>query len=174
MIRRLLAVMCALTSLAVGVVLFSPAASADPYPPTNPPSLAASAYDPCAGASNALSGNGFRAGEAVRVVLIGRGELGRPVADANGSWRLTVLIPANARGAEVITATGLTSGLSASVGLDVPCVLGQSSTSVDDGGGLAYTGVAVGGVLLAAAVLLGVGGMLLVAGRRRRAGATLS
>lgn len=174
MIRRFLATASVLGVLAFCWVALSTPASAAPYPPnTSSATLSASAYDPCAGASNVLGGDGFRPGETVRLVLGGSGEIGRPGVDADGSFSITVTIPLDARGNEVVTATGLTSRLTASINLDVPCVLGQDATALggDNGngdGGLAYTGVAIGGALLLAAGLISVGGAVLVAGRRRR------
>lgn len=181
MIRRFLATASVLGVLAFCWVVLSTPASAAPYPPTTSSAvLAASAYDPCAGASNVLAGDGFQPGETVRLVL-GGVELARSVADANGSFSITVTIPLDARGDEVVAATGLTSGLTASINLSVPCVLGQDATALGggngsgnaDGGGLAYTGVAIGGALLLAAGLISVGGAVLAAGRKRRGSSAL-
>ena len=157
-----------LVLLAGALVALAPAATAAPYPPTNPPTLSASAYDPCAGASNIIGGTGYQPGETVLLDLAVNGEIGRTTVRADGTFELTVTIPLSARGSDRLTAVGLTSGTSVTIQFQIPCVLGQGSSAITRSGGLAYTGVAVGAVLLLAAVLLGAGAAFAVAGRRRR------
>ncbi len=185
-------------TLTATLVVTAPTAGAVPYPPTiRIPVLTASVYDPCAGAANVIGGKGFLAGETVVLVLTKTGEVGRTKVRADGTFQVTVKIPVAARGTDQLTVTGLTSHRKAQLTLAIPCVMngsdgtddnssggngngtdGANGTSVDGGGsssglgtgagGLASTGAAVGGALLVGAVLLGAGGMLVVAGRRRR------
>lgn len=170
MFRRLLATTALLAAgllLATGLAV--PALAA-PYPPSGPAALTASAYDPCAGASNILGGNGFQPGETVRLVLAQTGTIADVRVGADGSFRVTVTIPLASRGSDQVTATGLTSGRTAGLTLDVPCVVGQSSSVTQVGGGaLASTGAQVGGAVLLGLVLFGAGTALVVGGRRRRA-----
>lgn len=173
MIRRFIAISALAAAFVLTAFIAPIATSAAPYPPSNSASLAASAHDPCAGAANMIGGSGFQAGETVQLVLARTGEIGRANVGADGTFTITVTIPLDARGSNQLRATGLTSGRSAALTLDIQCVLGQSSTRIDNHrGGLASTGVAVGGITLAAAVLLALGVALVVTGRRRRASIT--
>ena len=168
MIRRLLLGAVLLAGAALVVVANPVSATAAPYPPSNPAAITASAYDPCAGASNVIGGNGFRPGETVRLVLAQTGKIARATVAADGSFQVTVTIPLASRGSDQVTATGLGSGRSATLTLDIPCVAGQSNSSTQVGGGLASTGAQVGGAVLIGVVLSGAGAALLLAGRRRR------
>lgn len=168
--RRVLTAMLLLTGIAVSAVALGGPATAAPYPPANPASLTASAYDPCAGASNVIGGNGFLSGETVRLVLSQTGEIARATAGTDGTFRITVTIPLSTRGSDQVLATGLRSGRTASLTLAIPCVVGQSNSSraLPSNGSLASTGAAIGGAVLVALVLFGTGAVLVVAGRRRR------
>lgn len=161
-------------ALATGVVLVGPAAAAvaAPYPPVTSPAVTASAYDPCAGQNNVIGGTGYQAGETVSVVLVGSGEIGRSQVAAGGTWQITVLVPQDARGSEQLVATGLTSGLRASLTLAVTDCRGPEGGGSNGGGSLASTGAVVGGAVVAGVALLVTGGALLAVGRRRRESVT--
>lgn len=167
MIRRLLlgVLVCAAAWLATAAC---PALAA-PYPPAAPAGITASAFDPCAGASNVIGGNGFAPGETVRLVLAQTGPIADVRVRADGSFLVTVTVPLASRGSDQVTATGLTSGRSAGLTLDIPCVVGQSQAENRVGGGaLASTGAQIGGAMALGVVLFGAGTALVMVGRRRR------
>jgi len=140
---------------------FTAGASAAPY--TNGASLSVSSTDLHPGGKITVTGTGFKPGETVRVTTT-CGVLGTAVADDIGSFTATFTIPAGCTGSFGITATGLTSGITASALIDEPVPGTPEST-----GGLSNTGVAVlslGGLGVA---LLAAGGLFVLVGRRKAA-----
>lgn len=142
MLRRLLTRAAALAVAILALTSVSaPAARAVPYPPViRVPIATASSYDPCAGASNTIGGRGFLPGETVRIDLADLGEIGRAVIGADSTFTTSVTIPLEARGSNQVTVTGLTSGRTARLMLEVPCVVNNP-----DGGGSGVLGAGQGG-----------------------------
>jgi hypothetical protein len=118
-----------------------------------------------------LTITGFKGGEIVIIFIHStRAELGSTTANADGTINTTVTIPASYKGAHTLEAVGQTSGVTAST----PIQLGGSTTGTGSGSGsgsgLSSTGVAVVGIGALGVVLLAGGGLLLIAGRRRKIG----
>lgn len=148
----------------LGLVILAPGAAhaqSAPYAPAGAPVLSASS--PAPGAPLTVSGDGFRVGSQVRVVMFSEPVvLGTDTADAAGQVSADVKIPASfAAGSQHrielqgVAPTGEFRILSQNVTL-----AGGSR------GTLPLTGAAVVPVLVAGALLLAVGTALVVSGRR--------
>ena len=119
--------------------------------------------NPTAGKSITVSGKSCTPGTTVTVSLDGGTVLGTTTAGSDGSYSIVVKIPAGISGSHTINVSGAGAGCSG--------VLPISITASNNGGGdggLASTGVAVIGIGSLGVVLLVGGGLMLLAGRRRR------
>jgi hypothetical protein len=172
--RRLgLAIAAASLALALG---WSSAAFGD-YPP-NAIGITTSSSASCAGGSLTVSGVNFESNESVTVTLSGSTTLGTATADPNGSFTTTVTIPAGtAPGTSyTIVATGASGDTSSTaITIDASCTPSSgvaftpsSGTGTDPGSGLAFTGADIAAMSGVGAIALGLGGFLILAGRRRR------
>ena len=170
-LRALLVVaaLCALGSIALAAA----AQAAPPYPP-RPPAISVNVTTIAPGGGVTVHGAGFLPGELVSID-IGGIHLATVRADANGEVTASVTIPAGLSGNESISMTGLGSGTTLTVGIDVKTAAAPNNVAnnniPNNGGGLPNTGVAVIGIGSVGLVLLVTGAMLMIAGRRRvRAG----
>lgn len=129
--------------------------------------------DPCG--TTTVSGTGFQPGEAVTITLQGA-VIGTATADATGSFSTSVTIPTGTpAGTYTIVSTGSTGDSSStqltvgsgSCGTPTPTFTTVSS-STPTSGGLAFTGADIARLVEIAGISLGVGGLLLLATRRRR------
>ena len=147
--------------------LFFAVSPAGAYPGSTPAAVSVSTTTPAPGASLAISGSGFEPGETISLVFHSTPtSLGSVTADSSGAFSTSVTIPAGASGSHEIVGTGLTSGAVATIALDVG---GSSSSSSGSGSsGLSDTGVAVIGIGAVGVVLLVGGGLLMLAGKRRK------
>jgi hypothetical protein len=157
------------TGASDGVAVFAPAASV-------------SSSSVRAGTRQTVTGNGFAAGERVRVTIHSSPVVVATVhADAIGSVRAAYRVPGTiAAGAHTVTLSGLVSGLSADRAITVTVAAGGTPSTPRAGSG-STTGARTGGViaatgrdgqriaLLAAGGIVAVllGGALVVVGRRR-------
>jgi hypothetical protein len=145
-------------------------AGADPaaYPVSVCATISTSTTNPLPGQSIVIIGNNFDPNASVRLVLDTGAVLGRVTTDANGHFRTSVRMPASATntGMHKIYAKGGTTDQPANCPTDpVQTVTIQASSSEpggsggNSGGGTAFTGVDVLGLLAGAAVLIlaGVG-----------------
>ncbi|MCI2959172.1 family 43 glycosylhydrolase [Agromyces atrinae] len=121
-----------------------------------------------AGESFTVRGSGFGADERVEFTLFSTPtHLGGVQTDASGSFTATLLVPASvAAGEHTLRAAGADSGITAEV--DVTVVAAPAAPgSGGPGDPLANTGIAIGGFVTAAGILL-LAGAFLVLRRRRR------
>ena len=126
-----------------------------------------------AGGSLIVTGSGFQPGETVTLVLHSTPvTLGTTPADSQGAFSTSVIIPADTTpGNHTIVGTGNTSGSTATTSIVVTSATttGGTSNSGSSGGGLAFTGAHIAAMAGVGAIALALGGMLVFAGRRRRA-----
>jgi hypothetical protein len=182
----------ALLAVLTGMTLQLPGAAAAPLaePYTGAASVAVSSSNPCQGAPLTITGVGYVPGS-VEVLTIGATVIGRPVADAQGAFSITVTLPDSLSGQQTVSVVGPSGGRLATTQLTIErCGNGGTDpgggSGVDAGslgsgghgtasagsGGLSTTGVAVFGLLGLAALLLIGGVVLTFGGRRRRVDAT--
>jgi hypothetical protein len=173
-----LRVALALAAALAGVALVAPtspatAAPTDPaYPPHTCPTLSVSTTHPAVGEQITVTGQRFDANERVTLVLTKpTHKLGTATTDADGTFSTTVRMPAGVTGHKTITARGAQSVCPAD-----PVQILIENRSADNGGPggsggsggtPAMTGMDIGGLLIAAAALIGLGLLL----NRRRTGA---
>lgn len=158
--------------------LFLLAGPAGAYPAGVSATISISTTTPRAGATITISGAAFKPRERISIEFHSVGyDLGSTYATGAGTFTTVVTIPKNASGMHDIVATGVTSGESAILTLDVQGPgssrnAGYSAASVSGSGtdseGLSNTGVAVIGIGAVGVVLFVGGSLLLVAGKRRR------
>jgi hypothetical protein len=154
-------------AMIIAVVTFAGSANAvGPY--TIQPTVSVSNQAPAAGSSITFSGSGFAAGEKVTISLDNGKQFPSVFANASGAFSETITLPAGVTGTHTITATGTTSGHSASIKIQVAGV-GASGGTTASGSGLAFTGASVIGIIALGVLLLVGGGLMLLAGRRRKA-----
>lgn len=145
----------------------SPAASAAPaYPPHTCPTLSLSTTHPAVGEQITVSGQQFDVHARVSLVLLaGSHDLRSVTTDSNGSFTTQVRLPAGVTGAHTIKAKGAQSACPAeSIQLLIEKRTAENAAVGGPGSTPAMTGVDVGGLLVAAAALIGVG---LLLNRRR-------
>jgi len=124
---------------------------------------------PSAGSSFTVSGSGFNAGEKVTIVLSGGASLGTATADSSGAFSFSVKLPSGVTGAQTIVFTGATSGKTSSQAITVGALAFTSAGgSTKTGGTLAFTGAAVMAIGSLAVLLVLGGGLMMLAGRRRK------
>jgi len=126
--------------------------------------------------NNVISGSGCEPGSTVDFTLLTTGgqqvaDLGSTTADANGAFTATVDPAGIAAGAYqlIISCGDATTSIPVQVASD-GLVPGQTTTPVTTGtgSGLARTGTDSGTLVRGAAVMIALGGLLLVGTRRRR------
>jgi hypothetical protein len=148
-----------LAGVAIGAFLFATGAQAAPY--STAPAVAASTQVPAEGSSLTLTGSGYLSGETVDNVLHSAPyALQSAVADGLGNFSVSVTLPSGVTGSHTISSTGAISGRVSTIAITI--VTPQSS------GGLPDTGVAILGIGSVGVTALVVGGLVLLAGRRRR------
>lgn len=165
----------AITALAVAVVgmlFFTPVATAGAYPPAICPSLAVSTTHPLPGETITVSGVNFTPHASVHLVLkTTTYDLATVTADGDGSFSTPVKLPAGVIGTHTIVAV---SGADTSVCGRPHVVIhiqptAPSSPTGKPPGGTSFTGVDLLMILLAAAVLLGAGVAFNRSGKNRHA-----
>jgi hypothetical protein len=162
--RRLGAAVLGLVALTFTTLATS--AQAAPY--VNAASIALGSQVACT--TDTVSGAGFAPGAVALTLQPAPVSLGSATADASGNFSKTVTLPSGTDGAHTIVATQ--GSVTASSAVTVDCSgsgAGGAGISTGGGGGLSSTGVAVLGIGSLGLILLLGGGVLLVAGRRRRA-----
>lgn len=149
------------------------------YPVKAGATLAASTTTPYSGQTIEVSGRNFRPGENVTLSLNGK-SVATVKADSAGSFDTSLKITAPP-GKFELTATGSVCGVTGLLlairgGSGVLPVtstkspgVGSGGSATGQGGGLAFTGVDVAMLVAVALVLIGGGGYLAHAGRRRHA-----
>lgn len=170
-ITRLTAAFVVTLGLLLGAGVLASSSGAAPY--TTQPTISVSTQTPAIGSTIAVSGNGFAPNELVTVTLGGH-VLGTARADASGSFSLNISLPTGVSGNQSILATGLTSGKTTSIQLNVQSEAGAGGGTGNvggGGGGLPATGAAVIGVGVLGGLLLIGGGVMLLLGKRRKVNA---
>ncbi len=131
---------------------------------------------PTVGSQLGVSGQACAPNETLTLSL-GQATLGTTVTDASGAYSTTVTLPSGVTGPQVITVKG-SQGCFGTEALVISAASGggngggngsgSGSGSGGGGGSLASTGVAVAGIGAVGVVLLVGGGLMLLAGRRRK------
>ena len=160
-IKRLRAPLVVMLGVFMTIAAFAGPASAAPY--TTQPTVSVSDQTPAAGSSITFCGQGFLPGETVTIVLDENTEYPSAVADTSGAFCTTVVLGASLTGTHTLTATGLPSGRTASIKINVLGVTANAAPT-----GLAFTGAAVIGIGALGGLLLVGGVMMVFAGRRRK------
>jgi len=163
-IKRLRAPLVVMLGVFMTVAAFAGPASAAPY--TTQPTVSVSDQTPAAGSSITFCGQGFLPGETVTIVLDENTEYPSAVADTSGAFCTTIVLGASLTGTHTLTATGLTSGRTASIEINILGVTANAAPT-----GLAFTGAAVIGIGALGGLLLVGGAMMVFAGRRRKVNA---
>jgi hypothetical protein len=131
------------------------------------------------GGAITISGGGFQPGETITLVLHSfPATLGTTTADPSGNFSTPATIPSDTPvGSHTITATGNTSGSTASTGILIATSTtsgtgtttgGSTTGGSSSSGSLAFTGADLAATAGVGAIALALGGMLVFAGRRRR------
>jgi hypothetical protein len=163
--RRLSMPLIVMFGLIIAVVAFAGPANADYSRPHATVSVSNQA--PAAGSSITFCGSGFAAGEKVTVALDNGTQFPSVFANASGAFCEALVLGVNLEGAHTITATGVTSGRTSSIKIQVAGV-GASAGTTAAASGLAFTGASVIGISALGGLLLVGGGLMLLAGRRRK------
>jgi hypothetical protein len=161
--RRLSMPLIVMFAMIIAVVTFAGPVNAAPY--ATQPTISVSNQAPAAGSSITISGSGFAPGETVTIVLGNGTHFPSVVANASGSFSEVVVLGVSLSGPQTITATGTTSGHTAKIQIQVGGVSASAGTTA---AGLAFTGASVIGISALGGLLLLGGGLMLLAGRRRK------
>jgi hypothetical protein len=179
-VSKLIRILAIVAISVIGVLWATPAFAYGPNAPVV--GLSTSIIPP--GGSLTVSGSSYQPGEGITIVLHSfPATVGTTTADPSGNFSTTVTIPSDTPlGNHTITATGNTSGTTASAGILVATSStsgaggassgssgGVASTGSSSGGSLAFTGADLAATAGVGAIALALGGMLVFAGRRRRA-----
>jgi hypothetical protein len=175
---RTTAWLTAVLAMVAAALAFATSAQADPTPypsGTGSPAVSVSSTTPAPGGPFSASGdgatpNGSVSGDLHTAVY----HLATVTADATGHWSMSTTLPAGVTGNHTFVVTDVATGKTlASVALDIGGAAAGSSGggSGGGGGGLAITGVAIIGLGTIGVALLVGGGLMLMAGRRRRVSA---
>lgn len=164
--KRLLAALIAVAGLVIAAASLGAPASA--YPAGTSPAISLSATTVPVSSSLTVFGSNFTPNKSATLTLhstpVG---LGTVAVDSKGAFSAQVTIPAGTTpGAHVIEALDVATGDVTSAALTVTA--SGTGTGTGGGGGLAGTGVAVIGIGALGVVLLVGGGLMLMAGRRRK------
>ena len=160
--RRFCAPLIVMFGMIIAMVGFAAPANAAPYVPQ--PTVSVSDQTPTAGSSLTFCGADFLPGETVTIGLDNGTTYPSVVADKGGAFCATIVLGASLTGTHTLTATGTTSGRTASIKITIAGVTAST-------GGLAFTGPAVIGVSALGGLLLVGGAMMVLAGRRRKVNA---
>lgn len=178
-------VMTVLISLFAGLFAVAGAASAAPYGDTSP-SVGLVDPGPCSASYVMASGNGFSAGEAVKVLRDGS-SVGTATANSSGVFTFKVNLEGVPVGAHSVTATGTTTVASATSDFVISrgtcgtvvksarndtAVKTTNNTVVAGAVNPAYTGTPAVALGITAGVLLLGGAGMVFAGRRRSTSAS--
>ena len=119
------------------------------------------------GCSLTLSGSGFQPGETVGLTFNSTPvSLGTTTANSSGGFTFSVTIPAGEpAGNHTIVATGESSGTTASFAITLTAA---TTAAPSPSGGLAFTGADISALVGVGAVVIALGGLLVLASRRRR------
>lgn len=168
--KRLFAVSLAVIGMVIAAASLGVAASA--YPPGIAPTIATSVSTIPQGGSLTVTGNDFTPnGQAHLSLHSAVVDLGVVSVDANGQFSAQVTIPASeSTGVHTIEGLDIPTGDVATATITVTGTGGGApgGGGTGGGGGLAGTGVAVIGIGALGVVLLVGGGLMLMAGRRRK------
>lgn len=163
--KRLGAAMLAVICLMFVAVSFSQTASA--YPEGTNPAITLDHNQGPRGDSVKVTGTGFTPGTADLTFNSASVSLGSVTVDSAGNFVKTITVPGTvALGAHTVEASEAAHGEDATAPFTV--IAGGTGGT---GGGLANTGVAVVGIAALGLVLLVGGGLMLMAGRRRKVAA---
>ena len=166
--KRLGAPLILMFALIIAMTALAAPANAAPY--TTAPTTSVSNQTPTAGSSLTFCGSDFQAGETIAITLDNGTTYPSVVADSSGSFCTTVVLGASLSGTHTLTATGTTSGSTASTQIRVLGVSSNAGTTTTPGG-LAFTGATVLGIGALGTLLLLGGTAMLLATRRRKASA---
>lgn len=170
-------VVAALALVGALVALVSFASSASAYTGTgggaNTGGVSVGTNSPSAGGALLVSGNECEPNSMVSISLDGTQNLGRANTDGSGSYSTTVRIPSGISGSHQIRISGAFCAAVAGIEVQSAAVTsgGGSAGGSGGSGGLASTGVAVVGIGAVGVVLLVGGGLMLLAGKRRKVSA---
>ena len=165
--KRLFAPLILMFGMIIAMVGFAGPANAQPYVPAS--TVSVSDQTPAAGSSLTFCGADFQAGETVTIALDNGTAYPSVVADSSGAFCTTLVLGATLTGTHTLTATGTTSGSTASIEITVAGV--TASVIPTATAGLAFTGAAVLGIGALGALILVGGALLVFAGRRRKVNA---
>jgi hypothetical protein len=162
-----LGLLAAIATLATALFVAGPA-NAAPY--SNQVTCSVSTQTPAEGATIALKCSGFGANITVIIDLHSQTfHLATVTSDGSGNVNTPVKLPNGVTGPHTLTATAPSTGQSASVALNIGGAATGGTGAGNGGGGLSNTGVAVLSIGGLGLVLLVGGGLMVLAGRRRRA-----
>ena len=165
--KRLFAATLAVIGLVIAAASLGSTASA--YPAGTAPSISVSSSTVAPGGSDTVSGTNFTPNSSVSLSLHSDPvDLGTVTTDGSGNFSAAVTIPSStATGSHTIEALDTPTGDVATAAITVS-TSGTGTGGGGGGGGLAGTGVAVIGIGALGIVLLVGGGLMLMAGRRRK------
>ena len=170
---RRLAVSVLAASL-LSIAGWSTAAFAYPIGPVPTISTGTSSIEPCAAVTVTLSG--FQPSETVTLTLDGTSNVLRTATtDATGALSVSLTLPTGTSlGTHSIVATGAsgdtaTTAITVAGSCAVPVAAISPSGLAFSPSGLAFTGADIAAIVGVGSLALGVGGMLMLATRRRRA-----
>ncbi|HVX18454.1 MAG TPA: hypothetical protein VHA73_10530 [Acidimicrobiales bacterium] len=165
MIKRVLIVAAALVAFTAAPAFAQTPPTGPGYgPPPGAPSLTCSASVASTGVTITCTGSGF--GHSLTITIDFHSQavtVGTVTSDATGAFTAPVTVPNVAPGAHTITATD-SAGNTASFAITVPA---SATGSTSTGGGLAFTGAEIGMMTGGAALLLALGGLIILASRKR-------
>lgn len=134
--------------------------------PTLSTSVSSALVDPCG--ATIVSGSGFQPAEIATLVLDGPPvKLGTTTAGPTGSFSTTVSIPSGTAAGQYNLVSNGSDGDSAMTAITIGSG-GCGVTTAAVSTGLAFTGADIAALAGVGAVALGMGGVLLLLGRRRR------
>jgi len=169
--RKFASLLAVVALISAGVLaLFAAPAGAAPY--ANQASISLSASTVPEGATIGITGQGFGANDTVVLTLhTTTYSLVTAHANASGAFTTSAKLPAGVTGQHTVEAAATPSGsyASAPITITAPGTSSGGGTSSSGSGGLSNTGVAVIGIGAIGVVLLIGGGLMLLAGRRRKA-----
>ena len=175
--KRLVAAAFVVISMVFAAVSLGAGSASAAYPPGTNPSIALSKSSGLTGDSVVVTGSGFSLNSSAALSFHSTAvSLGSVSTSSTGTFTTTITVPNVAVGPHTISATDGGTGQVASAAFAVTGQGalgsgGSGSGSGGGGGGLASTGVAVLGIASLGLVLLIGGGLMLLAGRRRKVSA---
>lgn len=163
--KRFGAAALAIIALVFAVVAFGGGA-ASAYPTGTAPTISLDHSSGSVGDKVVVTGDGFTPNMQATLSFHSAGvPLGTVAIDPSGTFTQTITVPNVALGSHQVEALDQASGSTASAAFDV------DGNGTSGNGGLANTGVAVIGIASLGLVLLVGGGLMLMAGRRRKVAA---